>query len=295
LEKKRLRDQEQKQTRELAEALRQLKATQEQLIVQEKLASLGALTAGIAHEIKNPLNFITNFAQLCEGLVEELEADLAGLNDRLEPAAQANLHELMADLRQNVAKINEHGQRADSIVRGMLLHSRGQPGQRQPTDLNALLAEYVNLAYHGLRAKDSSFNVALEKDYDPSIGQISVVPQDLSRVFLNIANNACYAANERKKSAGPDFIPTVRVSTKNLGDRVEVRIRDNGPGIPLDIQKRLFTPFFTTKPPGSGTGLGLSISYDIVVKGHQGEIRVESEPGNHTEFIITLPTSSQSP
>jgi signal transduction histidine kinase len=199
------------------------------------------------------------------------------------------LDDLLADLDLNVAKINEHGQRADSIVRGMLLHSRGHGGDRQPTNVNNLLDEYVKLAYHGLRAADPSFNVTIETDYDPAAGLIDAVPQDLSRVFLNIVNNACYAANDRQKSAGPAFMPTIRVSTRDLGERVEVRVRDNGTGVPAAVREKIFQPFFTTKPTGSGTGLGLSISYDIVVQGHQGELRLETEAGQFAEFVITLP------
>ena len=288
LEKKQLRDQERRKTEALEKALQQLKATQDQLVVQEKLASLGALTAGIAHEIKNPLNFITNFSQLCEDLVLELRGELDKQRGRFEAAVFVNAEDLLTDLEQNVAKIREHGQRVDSIVRGMLLHSRGQSGERELTDLNALLAQYVKLAYHGLRAQDPAFNVAIAADYDPSLGLVRVIPQDISRVFLNIANNACYAVQERKKADGR-FSPTITVGTKNLGNRVEIRIRDNGNGVSSAIHDRIFQPFFTTKPPGAGTGLGLSISYDIVVREHQGELRVETEEGSYAEFVITLP------
>jgi signal transduction histidine kinase len=289
LERKRLRDQQRQKTEELEKALAKLKSTQEQLVIQEKLASLGALTAGIAHEIKNPLNFVMNFAQLSGELVRELREELQKQKERLEPAVTDDMTAVLGDLEQNVGKINEHGKRADSIVKGMLAHSRGGKGERQPTDLNALLDEYVKLAYHGLRAQDISFNVALECDYDKSLKPVNVVAQDLSRVFLNIANNACYAANEKKKKVGGAFAPKVTVRTKDLGDRVEVRIRDNGDGVPQAIRDKIFNPFFTTKPTGSGTGLGLSISYDIVVQGHRGELRLDSEDGQYAEFIITLP------
>jgi signal transduction histidine kinase len=293
LEKKRLRDLERQKTEELERTLSQLKATQDQLVVQEKLASLGALTAGIAHEIKNPLNFVTNFAALSVDLVQELRGDLNRVAEKMEHTTRENCEMILADLEQNVAKIAEHGRRADSIVRGMLLHSRGQKGERQPTDINALVAEYVNLAYHGLRAQDSSFNITLTTDYDKSLGKIDVVPQDLSRVILNIANNACYAANQKKKAAGAGFAPTLTVWTKDQGDHVEIRIRDNGTGVPASVRDKLFQPFFTTKPTGQGTGLGLSISRDIIVQGHQGELLLDSEEGQFTEFTIRLPKGTK--
>jgi signal transduction histidine kinase len=289
LEKKRLRDQERRKTEELARTLEQLKATQARLVVQEKLASLGALSAGIAHEIKNPLNFIVNFAQLGAGLAEELREELEKQQGRCDAAGFRNAAELLANLQQNLAKIREHGERADGVVRSMLLHARGRSGERRPTDLNALLAQAAGLAYHGLRAQNPSFNVTLEADYDPALGPVSVVAEDLTRVFLNLVNNACYAAHAKKQAAGPGFAPTVVVRTRDRGDRAEVRVRDNGAGIPPAVRDKLFQPFFTTKPPGSGTGLGLSISYDIVVHGHQGELRVESEEGAFAEFVVTLP------
>lgn len=268
---------------------REIIKAQEQLIMQEKLASLGALTAGIAHEIKNPLNFVNNFAELSVDLTKELGEDITKQQDRLDPKTLTNIQDLLKDLEHNAVKINEHGKRADSIVRGMLMHSRGKSGERMPTDINVLLDEHINLAYHGLRALDSNFNIGVETEYDKTIGQVEVVAQDLSRVFLNIVNNACYATNERKKESGDGFSPKLSVSTKNLGDKVEIRIRDNGQGIPPEIRDRIFEPFFTTKPTGKGTGLGLSLSYDIVVKQHRGEIRVDSKAGEFTEFIILLP------
>jgi signal transduction histidine kinase/ligand-binding sensor domain-containing protein len=275
---------------ELEEKNREIVRTQEQLIMQEKLASLGALTAGIAHEIKNPLNFVNNFAELSAELIQELREDFKGQSGRLDPKILERMDDALTDLEHNATKINEHGKRADSIVRGMLLHSRGKSGERTPTHINTLLEEYVNLAYHGLRATDSTFNITLKKDYDESVGQLDVVPQDLSRVFLNIVNNACYAANERKKaSKDPSFVPTLWVCTRNLPDKIEIRIRDNGTGIPKGVIDKIFEPFFTTKPTGKGTGLGLSLSYDIVVKQHQGELLVESKEGEYTEFIIRLP------
>ncbi|MEQ9359134.1 trifunctional serine/threonine-protein kinase/ATP-binding protein/sensor histidine kinase [Coleofasciculus chthonoplastes] len=279
----------QEKNQELSATLKKLKATQDQIIAQEKLASLGALTAGIAHEIKNPLNFVNNFAELSAELTEELLAELDSQKERLDPESTEYIEEILSDLGQNVKKINEHGKRADNIVRGMLMHSRGQGNEHQLTDINALLAEYVNLAYHGMRAKDSSFNITIETHYDPTIGQVNIVPQNISRVFLNIINNACYAAHDKKKAVGTDFTPTLSVTTKNLGDKVEIRVRDNGNGIPADIRDKIFNPFFTTKPTGQGTGLGLSISHDIIVGEHQGEIQVATELGEYTEFKLILP------
>ncbi len=276
-------------TKELSGALDNLKETQNQLVLSEKMASLGQLTAGIAHEIKNPLNFITNFAALSGDLTRDLRQELAAERGRVEDARALEIEGILRDLETNVGKINEHGKRADSIVRGMLLHSRGKAGERQDTDLNALLAEYTNLAYHGMRAQDQSFNVRLETEFDPSIGKISVVPQDLSRAFLNIVNNACYAANDRRKTAKNGFSPVVKVSARSLRENVEIRVRDNGAGIPLAIREKIFNPFFTTKPAGAGTGLGLSLSYDIITQEHRGQIRVDSKEGEYTEFIITIP------
>jgi signal transduction histidine kinase/ligand-binding sensor domain-containing protein len=277
----------------LEEKNEEIVRTQQQLIVQEKLASLGALTAGIAHEIKNPLNFVNNFAELSVELVEELREDIGKHKDELGSDTAEDIKGILGDLEQNVTRINEHGKRADSIVRGMLLHSRGQQGERQETDVNALLDEYVNLAYHGMRAQDSAFNVKIVKDYDKEMPKIDAIPQDLSRVFLNIVNNACYATNEKKQQAQNDYAPTLSLSTKDLGDKIEVRIRDNGKGIPEDIKEKIFNPFFTTKPTGKGTGLGLSLSYDIIVQEHKGELKVESEAGNFTEFVICLPKDAR--
>jgi signal transduction histidine kinase len=276
---------------ELEQALRQLKMAQEQLIVQEKLASLGALTAGIAHEIKNPLNFVLNFAQLAAELLSELADELAKQKDLFPRAISENVNDLLTNLEQNLGKIREHGKRANNIVSGMLLHSRGRTGERQSTDLNALLAQYVNLAYHGQRTQDASFNVILATHYDQSLTPVSIVPQDLGRVFLNLAANAFYAVAEKKRKSPGAYEPTVSVATKKEGSRVEIRIRDNADGIPLSIRDKLFQPFVTTKPLGAGTGLGLSISYDIVVHGHQGAIGVETTEGSGTEFIVTIPAS----
>jgi signal transduction histidine kinase len=268
----------------LNELLTDLKATQEKLVTQSKLASLGALTAGIAHEIKNPLNFVNNFAELSKELVSELGQEVE--KSTIDKDA---IREILSTLRQNSDKIGEHGKRADSIVKSMLQHSRGKAGERQPTDINAMLEEDISLAYHGMRAQDSSFNITIESELDPAIGKIEVVPQDISRVFLNIISNGCYEANRRKGSAGAGFSPKLTVRSRKLDRGVEIRIRDNGNGIPREIRDKLFTPFFTTKPTGQGTGLGLSISYDIVVHGHNGQISFESQEGQFTEFLIILP------
>jgi signal transduction histidine kinase len=289
LEKKRLRDRERRKTEELEEALQRLKETQDQLVVQEKMASLGALTAGIAHEIKNPLNFVMNFAELSVDLLRELEQTLSPSRASLPANDATYLDELMTDLSGNLRRIHEHGKRADSIVRGMLAHSRGGAGQRETVDLNALVAEAVNLAYHGLRAQNTAFNITLENHYDEKLAPIEVVPQDLSRVFLNITNNGCYAAHQKKLQSSDGFRPTLRVTTRDIGDEVEVRIHDNGTGMPKSVVQKIFNPFFTTKPTGSGTGLGLSLSYQIVVEQHKGTIRVDTRDGEYTEFIVTLP------
>jgi signal transduction histidine kinase/ligand-binding sensor domain-containing protein len=262
--------------------LNDLKSTQEKLVVQEKLASLGALTAGIAHEIKNPLNFINNFSDVSNELLDDLITEL-------KKGDKKEISEIIESLKQNLEKITNHGKRADSIVKGMLLHSRGTAGEKALTDINELLDQYAALAYHGLRAQDKDFNISFEKEYDKTIEKINVVPQDISRVFLNIINNACYAANDKKKRLGNGFAPLLKISTKNLKDKVEVHIKDNGMGIPDKIKSELFNPFFTTKPTGEGTGLGLSLSYDIVVKQHNGEIKVESKEGEGAEFIIIIP------
>ncbi len=272
----------------LEETLAQLRLTQDELVAQEKLASLGQLTAGIAHEIKNPLNFVTNFAQLSTGLTQELREEVEAQADRLDPESRDALEAILSDLETNVRKINEHGQRADHIVRDMLQHSRGSRGEPQPTDINRLLAEYLALTYHGLRGQDPAFNVGLDTDYDSAVGMVRAVPQDLCRVFVNLLNNACYAAYEKRRELGEQFSPMVTVRTHDRGDHVEIRIRDNGNGIPAAVRDKIFEPFFTTKPPGQGTGLGLSISYDII-RQHRGELRIDSEEGQYAEFIITLP------
>lgn len=286
----------QERTAELNATLEHLQATQQQLIVQEKLASLGALTAGIAHEIKNPLNFVNNFAVLSVDLVRELREELEKAKEAeggVKMAAEevANLEELFDMLVQNAEKINHHGKRADSIVKSMMEHSRGSMGERERVDINRVLEEAVNLTYHGLRAQNMDFNITIEKDYDSALGEAEVVTQDLSRVFINILNNACYAAYEKQAKAGSGFLPTLNVSTKARDHKIEIRIRDNGTGIPAHVRDQIFNPFFTTKPTGKGTGLGLSISYDIIVQQHKGTIEVFSEEGEFTEFVITLPKS----
>jgi signal transduction histidine kinase len=287
LEKKRLRDQQREKTEELERTLAKLKSTQEQLVAQEKLASLGALTAGIAHEIKNPLNFVNNLAEGSVKLAQELGEVIEKEKAKIDPGAADEVADLLGLLQQSAGKIHENGRRAVGIVNGMLDTSRGGKGERRSTDINALLKEFVNIAYHGLRGQDMAFNIDLQFELDPSLKPINVVPQDLSRVFLNIANNGCYAAHQRKKKE-PGHAPKLTARTKDLGDKIEIRIRDNGEGIPAAIREKILEPFFTTKPTGSGTGLGLSISRDIVV-GHRGELRLETEEGSGTEFIVTLP------
>ncbi len=272
------------QKKNVEETLNELKSTQTLLIHSEKMASLGELTAGIAHEIKNPLNFVNNFSEVSNELVDEIKELLQKENNKEGLG-------IVKDLKQNLEKINQHGKRADSIVKGMLLHSRGTSGEKTPTDINDLLEQYVNLAYHGMRAQNKEFNITIEKDYDGTLEKINVVPQDISRVFLNIINNACYASYDKKKKGENNFSPILRVSTKNLKDKVEIRIGDNGNGIPKDILDKIFQPFFTTKPTGEGTGLGLSLSYDIVTKVHEGELKVETKEGEGTEFIIILSKS----
>ena len=268
----------------LAALLEELKATQEKLVTQSKLAALGALTAGIAHEIKNPLNFVNNFAQLSRNLVQELRDELSR-----EPQDPSAIAEILTMLEQNAARIEEHGKRADSIVKSMLQHSRGRSDERQLTDINAMLAEDINLAYHGMRAQDNTFNLTIETDFDPEVGKINIVPQDVSRVFLNIITNGCYEVHRKKLKQNGDFRPTLTVKSRSRGDWIEIRIRDNGDGIPAAVREKLFTPFFTTKPPGKGTGLGLSISYDLIVHQHGGQLFFESEEGRFAEFIIRLP------
>jgi signal transduction histidine kinase len=271
-------------------ALHDLKAAQANLIQAEKMASLGQLTAGIAHEIKNPLNFVNNFASLSIGLLDELKAAAAFAFGSLDERKRGQVDEVSELLTGNLERIVEHGKRADNIVKSMLAHSRAGGGDRQIVDLNALVEESLNLAYHGARAQDPNFNITLDRQYGADIAPVELVPQDMTRVFLNLFGNGFYAANERRRVvANGTFRPVLAVTTRDLGKAVEVRVRDNGVGIPEDIKDKLFQPFFTTKPTGEGTGLGLSISYEIVTKQHGGTIEVASEVGAFTEFVVSLP------
>src|SRR6188508_3518738 len=268
----------------LTKTLEELKAAQAQLIQSEKMASLGELTAGIAHEIQNPLNFVNNFSEVSKELLDEMktELDLGNTTDA---------KEIANDVIENGEKINHHGKRADSIVKGMLQHSRSSSGKKEPTDINGLADEYLRLAYHGLRAKDKSFNAKFETEFDSSIGKINIISQDIGRVLVNLINNAFYAVSERKKQESNGYEPTVTVHTKKSDDKIEIMVKDNGNGIPQKVMDKIFQPFFTTKPTGEGTGLGLSLAYDIVTKGHGGELKVESKEGEGSEFIIQLPVN----
>ncbi len=270
------------QKNELQETVALLQTTQQQLVQSEKLASLGELTAGIAHEIQNPLNFVNNFSEVSMELVDEMEAELAK-GDTGEAIAIA------ADIKQNLEKIIHHGKRADGIVKGMLQHSRASSSTKELTDINKLADEYLRLAYHGLRAKDKSFNAELITHFEEGIPEINVVPQDIGRVLLNMFNNAFYAVSQKQKTAGDDFKPVVEVITAVNKKHIVIKVKDNGNGIPDAIKDKIMQPFFTTKPTGEGTGLGLSLSYDIVVKGHGGTIDLNSKDGEGSEFMITLP------
>jgi signal transduction histidine kinase len=287
------RDAAEEASRTIEAAYRDLKAAQVSLIQAEKMASLGQLTAGIAHEIKNPLNFVNNFAGLSVELLDELKETAAPGFAMLDEARRAEIDDLTRTLSGNLEKINEHGNRADGIVRSMLEHSRGSSGERRSVNTNTLVDEALNLAYHGARAQDQSFNVKLQRDFDEGVTPITIVPQDITRVLLNLFSNGFYAARRRQSmEATSAFEPTLKVVTRELGDAVEIRVRDNGIGIPEEIRDKLFQPFFTTKPTGEGTGLGLSISYDIVTQQHGGSITVESKVGEFSEFTIRLPRSS---
>ena len=280
--------------RELRAAHEELKATQASLIHAEKMASLGQLTAGIAHEIKNPLNFVNNFASLSVELLDEFKETVRPVIAALGADKRAEVDEVIDMLTANLDKIAEHGKRADGIVKSMLAHSRGASGERQRADLNALTEEALNLAYHGARAQDPNFNITLEREFDRTIAPIELVPQDISRVLLNLFGNGFYAADQRRREAAEaTFRPVLKVVTRDLGNEVEIRVRDNGTGIPTEFRDKLFQPFFTTKPTGEGTGLGLSISYDIVTQQHGGTIAVDSRVGEFTEFTIRLPRSRQ--
>jgi signal transduction histidine kinase len=272
------------------DALADLRRAQANLIQVEKMASLGQLTAGIAHEIKNPLNFVNNFAALSVDLLSELKETAAPGFASLTDDQRAEIEDVSAMLTSNLEKITEHGKRADGIVKAMLEHSRGSSGERRIVDLNSLIDEALNLAYHGARAQDPSFNITLERDFGEGISPIEVNPQDITRVFLNIFSNGFYAATRLARTgADAGFEPTLKVTTRDVGEAVEIRVRDNGSGITADIRDKLFQPFFTTKPTGEGTGLGLSITYDIVTKAHGGSIAVDSKVGEYSEFTIRLP------
>ncbi|HEX9071486.1 MAG TPA: ATP-binding protein [Pseudolabrys sp.] len=280
-------------TRELGKSLDELRTAQDRLVQTEKLASLGQLTAGIAHEIKNPLNFVNNFSSVSVELIDELRQALAGA--KLDNKLQAEIGEIADMLQGNLGKVVQHGKRADSIVKNMLLHSRQGSGEHRPVEINSIVEESLNLAYHGARAEKQGFNITLEKSFDPGAGEVDLYPQEITRVLLNLISNGFYAATKRKAEAnGGDYEPILAAVTKDLGDRVEIRIRDNGTGIPPEIKERMFNPFFTTKPAGEGTGLGLSISHDIIVKQHGGSIEVDTQPGEFTEFKIILPRSAAS-
>jgi len=279
-ERERTQQKELAQAKEIEKAYNELKTTQQQLIQSEKMASLGELTAGIAHEIQNPLNFVNNFSEVNDELLKELNTE----------ADKGNLEEVKAiakDITFNSEKINHHGKRADAIVKGMLQHSRTSSGQKEPTDINALADEYLRLAYHGLRAKDKSFNAMTKTDFDSRIDKINIMPQDIGRVILNLINNAFYAVDEKKKQTGDGYEPTVTVTTRKQNEKVEIKVKDNGNGIPQKVLDKIFQPFFTTKPTGQGTGLGLSLSYDIV-KAHGGEIKIETKEGEGTVFSVIL-------
>ncbi|MBR0961503.1 GAF domain-containing protein [Bradyrhizobium japonicum] len=293
IENARLLNELRERTMELSQSLEELRNTQDRLIQTEKLASLGQLTAGIAHEIKNPLNFVNNFAALSSELTDELGEALRSAS--LGEAERQDIDALIHMLQGNLERIVQHGTRADSIVKNMLLHSREGSGERRAADINAILEESLNLAYHGARAERAGFNITLERKLDPSAGALELYPQEITRVFLNLVSNGFYAASKQRDAVGDGFEPRLRATTTDLGGAVEIRIRDNGTGIPADVREKIFNPFFTTKPAGEGTGLGLSICHDIIVKQHGGSIEVDTEPGEYTEFIITLPRTRAAP
>ncbi|NMO22321.1 hypothetical protein HPC49_51275 [Pyxidicoccus fallax] len=273
---------------ELAEARTRLHELQRQLMDQEKLASLGALTAGIAHELQNPLNFVNNFSELSSRLTAELEESLRKLSGRLDAEALGEVLELLEDLRQNSQRITAHGKRASDIIRTMLRHSRRSEGTRSRVDFNTLIRESLGLAVQGLKGRAGAASVETQSELDPAVGTVELVVGDIGRLLINIVDNAFYATVQKQQQAGAGYVPRVHVSTRRDGDTVELRVRDNGPGIPEHLREKLFHPFFTTKPAGVGTGLGLALCQEIVQE-HQGELRVESQPGDYAEFIITLP------
>jgi signal transduction histidine kinase len=287
----RLFDSVETHTRDLAKSLEGLRTAQDRLVQTEKLASLGQLTAGIAHEIKNPLNFVNNFSSVSVELIDELREALGGAH--LDIKLRAEISEIADTLQSNLDKVVQHGKRADSIVKNMLLHSRQGSGAHRLADINALVEESLNLAYHGARAEREGFNITLKRSFDPTAGEVDLFPQEITRVLLNLISNGFYAATKRKgEVSGDNFEPTLAAVTKNLGDQVEIKIRDNGTGIPPEVKDKMFNPFFTTKPAGEGTGLGLSISHDIIVKQHAGSIEVETQLGEFTEVRIVLPRAA---
>jgi signal transduction histidine kinase len=272
-------------------SLEDLRTTQDRLVQTQKLASLGQLTAGIAHEIKNPLNFVNNFSGVSVEMIDELCETLEAI--KVTPEARGAIAELTNTLRDNLDKVVQHGKRADAIVKNMLLHSREGSGEHRPVDVNALVEESLNLAYHGARAENQGFKINIERSLDPAAGRADVYPQEITRALLNLISNGFYAATKRKVQGNSDtYEPILMAATKGLGDKVEIRIRDNGTGVPPEVRDKMFNPFFTTKPAGEGTGLGLSITHDIIVKQHLGSIEVDTQPGEFTEIRITLPRAA---
>jgi signal transduction histidine kinase len=292
IENARLLNELRERTTALTQSLEELRTAQDRLVQTEKLASLGQLTAGIAHEIKNPLNFVNNFSALSAELIDEMKDVLSGMS--LDSDKREELDEIMQMLKTNLEKVVQHGKRADSIVKNMLLHSRQGSGEHRLVDINTIVDESLNLAYHGARAEKTGFNITMQRNFDPEVGMADVYPQEITRVLLNLISNGFYATTKRKTEAGDGFEPTLTATTKNLGDKIEIRIRDNGTGIPDEIKEKIFNPFFTTKPAGEGTGLGLSMSHDIIVKQHSGIIDVDTASGAFTEFRIVLPRAAAS-
>jgi two-component system NtrC family sensor kinase len=291
IENARLLNELRERTTQLSRSLDELRTAQDRLVQTEKLASLGQLTAGIAHEIKNPLNFVNNFSALSAELIDEMKEALSDIS--IDNSKREQLNEITQMLKSNLEKVVQHGKRADSIVKNMLQHSRESSGEHRPAEINAVVGESLNLAYHGARAEKADFTITLERKFDPTVGMVDVYPQEITRALLNLISNGFYATTKRKAEAVDGFEPTLSATTRNLGDKVEIRIRDNGTGIPEEVKEKIFNPFFTTKPSGEGTGLGLSMSHDIIVKQHGGSIDVETEPGLFTEFKIVLPRTNQ--
>src|SRR5262249_6307700 len=291
IENTRLLNELRQRTDDLSKSLEDLRTTQDRLVQTQKLALLGQLTAGIAHEIKNPLNFVNNFSGISAELIDELQDTLKGIP--LGDKARTDINELTDTLKSNFDKVVHHGRRADAIVKNMLQHSREGSGEHRVIDINALVDESLNLAWHGARAETQGFEIKLKQSFDPSAGGVDVFPQDIRRAHLNLIANGLYAATRRRaETNGDGYEPTLTASTKNLGDCVEIRIRDNGTGITPDVKEKMFNPFFTTKPTGEGTGLGLSISHDIIVKQHGGSIEVDTQPGEFTEIRLILPRAA---